>query len=514
MEESRPAGATEVAPTAGLANRVVILSVAAGLLLRGLEAAGKSLWLDELHTLDIVSRSSLAELNAALMQDVHTPAFYVAVHALKGVLAPHALRWIAIVPSLLALAPLLAIARNAGLSSVARVVVAGLFATLPFQIQWGAELRPYAWLEFAAVTATWAAFTPSHTTRGRLALCFAFAGSVALGLYTHFAMGLLVVAIGAVRLVLRRPGWPSLADLVGWGVLGVALFFPWVATTHPMLILHPPWREAEEVAADTKGLDAEAAQEMRHQDADLGQKLAQVPAQMLVPRIWSLHGAWAYLVLGGFVGLLVGLAGLVGGALAGRREGRRPGAELVGAVCVSALAAVALAVASVQLKSRLPLQYFALSAWAWPLVYGALVDGLPARRRTLAARVLVAASATAGLGQALGAPREDLQGAVRFAVEKATASDAWLTAILWQTGTYARNTLFQVYAPEAHVVEPGTVPGVLEADGQRPVVVVTRNAPDKGPTNWADWGPLQEGRKRIDAAHFEGRVSVYVWGPR
>jgi hypothetical protein len=282
-----------------------------------------------------------------------------------------------------------------------------------------------------------------------------------------------------------------------------------------MLLLHPsgPWREAE-VAANKPRSGAEVVEDTRRPDAELDVKLLQVPAQTLVPRIDSLGGSPAWLARAGFAGLLVGLAGLVGGALAGRREGRRPGAEVVGAVSVSALVSVVLAVACLRFKNRLPLQYFVLSAWAWPLVYAALVDGLPARLRALAACVLVAASATAGLGQALGAPREDLQGAVRFAVERATASGAWLTAVLWQTGAYARNTLFRVYAPEAHVVEPRAVPGVSEADGQRPVVVVTRNAPDKGPTNWGDWGPLQEGRKRIDAAHFDGRVSVYVWGPR
>jgi hypothetical protein len=508
MGEARPARATEVAPLAQPWARVGALAVAAGLFLRGLEAAGKSLWLDELHTLDIAWHPTITELNATLSRDVHTPAFYLAVHALRGVLDAHALRWIAIVPSLLALVPLLAIARAAGLSPVARMVVTGLFATLPFQIQWGAELRPYAWLEFTALTATWAAFTPAHSARGRLARGLAFAGSVALGLYTHLAMAFAVVSIVAVRLVLRRPGWPSLARIVAGGVLGGALFLPWVASTHPFLIRDPSGLLRESVAADTIGSGPEAVGETRRAVTDEDRKLLQTPVQTLVPRMGSLRGTSAWLARVGFVGLLVGLAGLVGGALAGRRDCRRPGAELVGAVCVSALAAVVLAVVCAKLKNRLPLQYFTLSAWAWPLVYGALVDGLPARRRNLAACLVVAASATAGLGQALGAPREDLRTAVRLAVEKASARDAWLTAFLWQPQSYARTTLFRVYAPEANAVEPEAIPGVLEEGGERPVVIVTRCSPDT-----TFWGPLQEGRKRIEATHLGGGVSVYVWAP-
>jgi hypothetical protein len=279
-------------------------------------------------------------------------------------------------------------------------------------------------------------------------------------------------------------------------------------------VLYPsgPWREVEGVAADMPGSGPEEVEETRRPDSDLGRKLLQAPVQTLVPRIDSLRGSSAWLARSGFVGLLVGLAVLVVGALAWRREGRRPGAELVGAVCVAALASVLLAIACVKLKNRLPLQYFALAAWAWPLVCGALVDGLPARRRTLAACVLLVASATAGLGQALGAPREDLRGAVRLAVEKATASDAWLTAVLWQPEGYAHTTLFRVYAPEANVVEPQEVPGVLEEGGQRPVVIVTRKAPDTGFTNWPEWSPIQQGRKRIDATHLGEGISVYVWG--
>lgn len=513
MEEARPAHATDVAPTAEPGARAVVLAFVAGLLLRGLEAAGKSLWLDELHTLELASRPSFTELNALLAQDVHTPAFYLAVQALYGVLGAHALRWIAVLASLLTLVPLLAIARAAGLSPSARAVVAGLFATLPFQIQWGAELRPYAWLELAAVTATWAAFTPSRSARGRLARGLVFAGAVALGLYTHFAAAFIVVVVCAVRLVLRRPGWPSLAQILGGGALGIALFLPWMASTHAWVFVHPsgPWREGQDVAADTTGFGSEELDDARRPVAELGQKPLQLPIQTLVPRMGSLRGTPAWLARGGLVGLLVGLAGLVGGALAGRREGRRPGAELVGAVGASVLATVLLAIACVQLKNRIPLQYFTLSAWAWPLVFGALVDGLPARRRTLAACFLVAASATAGLGQALGAPREDLRGAVRLAVAEATARDAWLTAVLWQPRSYAHTTLFRIYAADADAVEPEAVPGVDEAGGERPVVIVTRNAPDSGFTNWGGWGPLQVGRKRVAVTHLDEGVSVYVW---
>jgi hypothetical protein len=287
-------------------------------------------------------------------------------------------------------------------------------------------------------------------------------------------------------------------------------------STHPFLLRHPtgPWREAASAAAEATDSGPVEVADARRGAAELRQKLLQLPAQTLVPRMGGLRGAPAWLAKAGFAVLFGALAVLAVGALAARREGRRPGAELVGTVLVALIASLALALACVKLKNRVPLQYFALTAWAWPLVFGALVDALPARRRAAAAAVLLAASATAGLGQALGAPREDLRGAVRLALEKAAASDAWITAVMWQPSFYARTTLFEVYAPEARFLEPGSVPSVLEEGGERPVVIVTRRAPDTGFTNWADWGPLQRGRKRIEATHFDGGVSVFVWGPR
>ncbi len=496
---------------AGLA---IALCVGAGLLLRGLEAALKSFWLDELHTLDLASCATLAELNAQLGEDTHTPAFYAAVQLLYGAVAPHLLRWIAIVPSLLALVPLHAVARSAGLSAAARVVVVGLYAVLPFQVQWGAELRPYAWLELAVITAVWASFTPAQSPSGKWVRGAVFAAATVFGLYTHLFTTIAVLGIGAARLVFRRREWLGLPALIASGVLAVGAFAPWLATTHPWLFDDPSVLirdEKDEGARDERMPAAEEAEQAPELAGFSRQKLAQVPVQTLVPRMGSLGGLPGWMARVSFGGLLVLGAFSLLCAVRGRRA---PPRELLGPLTAALVTSLLLAWVCVQYVNRIPLQYFVLSAWAWPLVFGALIDGVPAKRRALAAALLLAAGFLGGLGHALGAPREDLSGAVRHAVAEAEAKDAWLTAVLWQPNSFAHSTPYWVYAEDSDYVEPDEVPPVDGEGGRRPIVIVTRNAPDRGATNFEKWAPLRRGRERLTVTHFDGAISVYVYGVR
>ncbi len=541
------------APKPGIGRRgwlLLVACVALGMLLRGIEAHGKSLWLDELHTLDVASRATYTELNDFLKKDVHTPLFYLAVQALHGEVEVHALRWLAIVGSLLCVLPLIGLARATGMSATSTVAVCGVYCALPYQIQWGAELRPYAWLELAALTLAWAAFTPCPTRASRAVHAGAFAAAVAFGSYTHLFTAIALLGVGAGRLVFRLRDTLGLPALLASGALGMGIFAPWLVTSHPWLFREPQVLVRDEAGVRTADHRGASEPEIAPATAPalgepessflsslpewvrkkvslrtLTKQLLQVPLNTLVPRIGSLHGFSAVLAHYGLLGLLALVIAVTLYAASNwrdrARDGYRPSffTNRFAAVIFSTLvASVILAIVCVKLVNRMPLQYFALSAWSWPLVVGALVDAATPRGRALVAGLFVAAAATAGFGQATGAPRENLRDGVALAVREARERGAWLTAILWQPNYYAHTTAFQAYAPNAAFVEPEDVPPPPAPGGEREIVVLTRSAPDESPTNWEKWGPIvadsdrQTWRHRISVQHVDDSISVYVYG--
>ena len=517
-------GNLEESPARGRIVGLILACIALGLVLRGLEAR-TSLWIDELHTLFVAAAPSASELNAILAKDTHTPLYYLAVQLCSGPLQGITLRWVSILVGMLTIVPLLSLARAAGLGGAARVTTVGLFCTLPFQIQWGAELRPYAWFQLEAVLLAWAAFTPAGSP-GRTRLRFAvFALATGLGLYTHLFTALAVLGVGATRLIVRRPTWLPLTRLIGAGALGVLLFMPWLYNVHTWLFETPSvlWTDeadvrdpaavaVEETPADAlidEQLDADLAEARDAERNWSPQKLLQVPAQTLVPRVDSLGGAHATVARVTLLGLLGLLTLLLAAALT--RERRAPERELVGTVLAATLSSALLALVCVRLINRIPLQYFVLAGWVWPLLFGALVQRLAPVLRRPATAALLLLSTAGGFAQALGEPRENLRRGVDVALEEARLRDAWLTSVMWQPEWYESGTVFRVYAPDSGWLEPEHVPKPDEEGGARTIVVLTRNAPDRGITNWRDWSPLRRGRERTALIHVDRTIAVYIY---
>ena len=126
-------------------------------------------WLDELHSLHLAWGEDLADVIERGREDMHPPLFFFLLHALKGV-GVHSLRWVPILASLATLLPLWGLLRESKLSAPAGLAGFGFFCLLPFQINYGAELRSYSVLQLAAVCVTWAAFTRSAGGRTRAAV--------------------------------------------------------------------------------------------------------------------------------------------------------------------------------------------------------------------------------------------------------------------------------------------------------------------------------------------------------
>ncbi len=137
----------------------LVLLVALGL--RIVEAERKSFWVDELHTVHIANGDGFRGVVARVLPDFHAPLYFLGAHALRD-LPPHARRGLSIVASLATVLLLLALARASGFGGRSRLVMGLVLATVPFRIQYGTELRPYAWLELSTAGLLWAAFTPAR----------------------------------------------------------------------------------------------------------------------------------------------------------------------------------------------------------------------------------------------------------------------------------------------------------------------------------------------------------------
>src|SRR5688572_29379266 len=142
---------------------------ALALALRGIEAYESSLWLDELHTLSHASQPTVSALIERVQGEFHTPLFFLVVHFFGGFETGAWLRAIPILSSVAMLWPMTALARDAGLSVRATLWMAWLYACIPYQILYGTELRPYAWIGWFSLLAFFFAFSERRSQFTRLA---------------------------------------------------------------------------------------------------------------------------------------------------------------------------------------------------------------------------------------------------------------------------------------------------------------------------------------------------------
>jgi hypothetical protein len=502
---------------------VLVVAIAAGFILRLREARESSLWLDELHS--IVHAWKPADVAGVLEHvhwDFHAPLFFVVLHFVRTQ-EPELARLLTIVSSLLVLVPLLWFARRSRLGTSAPAIAAALFAFLPFQIQCATELRPYAFLMVASACACWAAFADSGSARFRFA---AFALAVAFGLNTHYLMALVVLLIGAVRVLFLVPplarGAPGprplgLAWLILAGALGACAFLPWffgymfwVVETPEDLV---PGDAAERTVTTANFVD-----------------VLQAPLKTLVPAI-RLLGGGATLAAG--VGAAILVAGLVLGVLgwlvrALRRDLPPADRSVRMAVAFAALAGVVVCGMSIWSWARVSVRYLWIAAWLWPLVACELVAAFRSpRARAALAALLVGGAALAGVAHVVGKTREDVRGAVARArflgVEFAllTQHRPLYTALLGQPPRFEHGLPYLAYGADLDWVEPKDLPRPGQPGFERPVVVITRQWRDLDTVAIADAATLRaypvdrirEGRAKRAYSSSDEAMSVWVFAP-
>jgi hypothetical protein len=226
---------------------LAIAAVSVGILVRIALVDVGSWWLDELWTLDAISRTYKEMIGARLVSDQSPPlatsATWLWLQAV-GTYDVRAMRAFPIALSILGIAaPLYGAIRMPRLRSTLLVMVA-LLALSAFSIHYSVELRPYAMMIALESWATviWAGLVTRQLPR-TLPYLFAFAAFGALGGFAHYYGNLAYVAESAVLLVVLARSRDARITLthVGLGALSMVPVVGWY-------IFSRPWAPNEAVA--------------------------------------------------------------------------------------------------------------------------------------------------------------------------------------------------------------------------------------------------------------------------
>lgn len=478
----------------------ISILVLAGLGFRLLEAK-KSFWLDELHTTELAHVSPQVMIEK-LKEDFHAPLYFLAVGGLEwGGLKGHGLRILSILFSMLSLWPLILIARNMKIGPYGLAGMTGVMMLSPFQLRYGVELRPYSCVAFFAIAMAWAAFDSKSGPKLRF-LVFIF--TAALALFVHYLAAAVILAIGFVKLFCRPAGSMPVGRLILAGTLGVLLFLPWILTMESWLFNDP---EALVRSDQVKKSEVEVPEDLAGFSELKGELLLAFP-RGLSPSMNSLGGYSKHLVL---VGTGLSLLGIALGILCMLRR-RRVEWNGLGPILCGFVAMALIGFLCVKFWHRIPIQYFALGAWAWAPLAGLSIEGFASEKgRRFALAVLLFGLAVSAVGEVNGQPRENLSHAILMASDLAKDEDAHLTAIMRQPPQYTNTELFRVYLPSAAVVEPDAIP----IDDGRSVVVVTRRTSldltgDKGSTS----DPIRAKRQLKRRIVVDRAITIYLFEAR
>lgn len=473
---------------------VLLAVVLVALALRAWEAAESSLWLDELHTLSHASQPTWSALfEQVRLERVHVPLFFAFTRLFGGWEQGAWLRWIPVVFSVLTLLPLWSLTRSALGSPRAAALVVWLFACLPYQVHWGAELRPYAWWAAFSAGAAWAAFTEDRSLRWRTLVFFLCALA---GIWTHRMMAITVFSIGCARVVVRSPRMVPLWRLIVAGTIAFAPMIMWAL------------QFAQRATADRLSYQEQVGG-MQLRTALLKEFLA-LPLRLLAPYLGALGGMWAQLAK---VGVVLFLLAALGGVARRIRLRQRwaPLSAPLRALCVFALAHFVVVIGlSWWTWDRLPLQYFTPVAWTLPILLVALLGDLERQpRSTLAA--LCGAALLLGIAQAGGAGSEDMRGAVQQARQIGAQLDRPIyTGLLSQPSLFEDGIPYRAYGRDLDFREHAALPKPGDADFSRPIVVLRRG---NIPVGTEPWTPLLDGRRVLREQKVDAYLTVIVLGP-
>ncbi len=207
---------------------LAILTLAAALRVAGL--GSESLWLDETTSL-ILAQNPPAQLVALTAADIHPPLYYLLLRVwLVFGTSEAALRSLSVALGVLTVLALYDLGRQLFGRRVG--LLAALFlAVAPLHVWYSQETRMYALATLWAVVST-ALLARAWRAGGRL-VWVGYVAAVALGMYTHYYMGFVVLAQNICVGFLWLRGRLGRGFLLRWIVAQVAwliLFAPWIPT--------------------------------------------------------------------------------------------------------------------------------------------------------------------------------------------------------------------------------------------------------------------------------------------
>jgi len=214
------------------AHRTLVVALAlTGLVLAGILAERRELWLDEYHTWWL-STMSLPSLWTFVTGDVHPPLYFALMNGWQRLASdsPLALR----LPSLLAYTASVfvfaAALRPAGGTAAVRSAAVALFALSPALVYYGSEARMYA-LTVLLATASLACIVRLHDERGaaRQSDATALAVAATLLVYTHYTGLFFLCGVGLawlLRCLRRRAEWRPFVRFAVLAGVGTVLWLP------------------------------------------------------------------------------------------------------------------------------------------------------------------------------------------------------------------------------------------------------------------------------------------------
>jgi len=434
---------TRTAPPEGPTARGLAALTALALLLRGVQARGASLWLDELHTWHHATAPSVGALLDGLRADNHPPLSFLLVRASRALFGGSelALR----LPSVLCGAACVVVAARIARflpSPRARTLAPLLVAVSSLHVAASGEARMYA--PYALLCALALLGALRLVARGERRGAWILAGSLALAFHTHYhavyVAALLfgaVLALGRARCAraLAVPSLVALAACVPWAVWGLA----------------PQLRHELAPGGSEVGLA----------------RFVQTSAQLLFHDA-SLAGPLANAMrAAGLISLALAAFGTI--ALFRRCGEARSGAVLCAALALG-LPIVSAASAIFAPRAGFHWMYLAPCVVPFAVLVAAEIAapgqaGPAARTRPLAAlrrgaTVLVAALACLLGGLHLGAPaREERREAAEYVLAEARDGDA-VVAADWQPELFPQGLGWTYYA-ERLTTRPADVPPAL-----------------------------------------------------
>lgn len=218
---------------------LVAAAIAIGLATRLALLGTGSLWLDELWTLDAVSRSFREMIGARLVSDQSPPLWTALAWVWLQVSGTYDLATMRLLPALFGIlavaAPIIGGARMPQLRPTF-LVMGSVMALSLFPLQYSVELRPYAMMIGLGTVATviWAGLLTAQLPRTGLWI-FLFALAGALAGFGHYYGNLLYLSESAVLLVVliasraRRAIWIH----IGWGAVSLVPVVAWYTFTRP-----------------------------------------------------------------------------------------------------------------------------------------------------------------------------------------------------------------------------------------------------------------------------------------